>query len=91
MKKINEAEYNKLVSGVEPTSKSAPNENEVDPLTGKLHDFETSDSIAGAKTLKDIINLPYSEFIQKLTGKNPPSQGESVERNIRVFLLFFWI
>ena len=66
MKKINEAV---------PTGKS---ENEVDPLTGELHDFDTRDSITGAKTLKDIINLPYSEFIQKLTGKNPPSEGKSV-------------
>ena len=66
MKKINEAV---------PTGKS---ENEVDPLTGELQDFDTTDSITGAKTLKDIINLPYTEFIQKLTGKNPPSQGESV-------------
>ena len=74
MKKINEAE----TSEVESTNKSIPTENEVDPLTGKLHDFDTTDSITGAKTLKDIINLPYVEFIQKLTGKNPPSQGESV-------------
>ena len=74
MKKINEAE----TSEVESTNKSIPTENEVDPLTGELHDFETNDSISGAKTLKDIINLPYGQFIQKLTGKNPPSQGESV-------------
>ena len=75
MKKINEG-FNNLVRGISvPTGKS---ENEVDPLTGELHDFDTTDSITGAKTLKDIINLPYTEFIQKLTGKNPPSEGKSV-------------
>lgn len=36
------------------------------------------DLVAGAQTLKQIINLPYEQFIQKLTGKTPPTEGESI-------------
>ena len=77
MKKINEDVPLKMLIPSIPVT-TGKSENEVDPLTGELHDFDTTDSIKGAKTLKDIINLPYSEFIQKLTGKNPPSEGKSV-------------
>jgi len=39
---------------------------------------EKEDLISGAQTLKDIINLPYDQFIQKLTGKTPPTKGQEV-------------
>jgi len=67
------------------------NQDEQDPYTGKVYkeeEFDGSrgqeadqyykDIAKGAETLKDIINLPYAEFIQKLTGKTPPTDGKDV-------------
>ena len=66
-------------------------EDEQDPYTGKIHKAEDSndekgeerdahydDLRTGAETLKQIINLPYDQFIQKLTGKTAPTEGEAV-------------
>ena len=68
-------------------------EDEADPETGKIHkakDLESSTQPEkkimgdkegvkkGVETLQQMINLPYAEFIQKLTGKTPPTEGEAV-------------
>ena len=65
MKKINEAE----TSEVESTNKSAPTENEVDPLTGELRDFDTTDS--SEYDLDSVINL-----LAELRGKVANQQDE---------------
>lgn len=68
-------------------------EDEADPETGKIHKAEDLESSTepekkimgnkegikkGVETLQQMINLPYGEFIQKLTGKTPPTEGEAV-------------
>ena len=50
--------------------------NEVDSPT----DGTKTDPALGAETLKDIIELPYAQFIQKLTGVRPPETGEVVAK-----------
>jgi hypothetical protein len=68
-------------------------EDEADPETGKIYSAEDLESSTepekrimsdkegikkGVETLQQIINLPYDEFIQKLTGKTPPTEGKTL-------------
>lgn len=64
---INEAE----APEVQNKPEAKPEAKEQNPTMGE-------DVKQGEKTLRDIINLPYGEFIKKLTGKNPPEKGESL-------------
>lgn len=90
MKKF--GQYLKEAEEVEKKLTDAP-EDEQDPYTGKIHKAEDSnddkskerdnhyaDLKTGANTIKEIINLPYEQFIQKLTGKTPPTKGTEVAK-----------
>lgn len=55
-------------------------QNQNTETEGNKTDQFDSDVKDGAKTLGEIINLPYAQFIQQLTGKTPPSKGTEVAK-----------
>lgn len=84
MSQINEAEEAQVKEAPEAKTdtqtkpEATETKPEAKPEGGEEKPEDKTDLVAGAQTLKQIINLPYDQFIQKLTGKTPPKEGEAI-------------